>query len=59
MYIAVSRSGPLVRFARSRGALLAGRVAVGLVAVALLPGTVSALYDVIDRDDIVASRQIG
>jgi hypothetical protein len=59
IYIAVSRSGPLVRFARSRGALLAGRVAVGLVAVALLPGTVTDLHDVIDRDDIVASRQIG
>jgi hypothetical protein len=59
IYIAASRSGPLVRFARSRGAVFAGRVAVGLVAVALLPSTVADLHDVVDRDDIAASGQVG
>jgi len=61
IYIAVSRSGPIVRFARSRGALLAGRVAVGLVVVALLPGAVTDLHDVIVRDDTAAltSRPAG
>ena len=57
--IGVSPSGPIVRFARSRGALLAGRVAVGLVVVALLPGAVTDLRDVIVRDDIAALTSIG
>jgi hypothetical protein len=52
--IAVSRSGPIMRCARSRGALLAGRVVVGLVVVALLPGAVIDLRDVIVRDDTAA-----
>jgi ABC-type tungstate transport system substrate-binding protein len=59
LYIAVSRSGPIVRFARSRGALLAGRVAVGLVVVALLPGAVTDVHDVIVRDDTAALTHLG
>jgi hypothetical protein len=57
--IAVSRSGPIVRFARSRDALLAGRVAVGLIVVALLPGAVADLHDVIVRDDTAAPTHVG
>jgi hypothetical protein len=53
--IAASQIEPVVRFARSRGALLAGRIAVGLVALTLLPGFVAALHDVIVRDDAAAS----
>jgi hypothetical protein len=59
IYIAASRSGPIVRFARSRGALLAGRVAVGLVVVALLPGAITDLRDVIVRDDTAAPTDLG
>jgi hypothetical protein len=53
--IAASQIEPVVRFARSRGALLAGRIAVGLVALTLLPGFVADLHDVIVRDDAAAS----
>jgi hypothetical protein len=58
--VAASRFELVVRFARSRGALLAGRIAVVLLAVALLPGTITGLRDVIVRDgDATASRQAG
>jgi hypothetical protein len=59
IYVAASRSGHIVRFARSRGALLAGRVAVGLAVVALLPGAVTDLRDVIVRDDTAAPIHLG
>jgi hypothetical protein len=49
--IAASRIRPVVRIARSRGALLAGRIAMSVAAVALLPGAITDLRDVIDRDD--------
>jgi hypothetical protein len=52
---AASRVGPVVRAVRSRGALLAGRIAIGVAAVALLPGTIIDLRDVIDRDDGIAA----
>jgi len=47
--LAVSRTGPAVRLARSRGTVLAGRIVFGATAVALLPGTLSDLHDVIVR----------
>ena len=53
--VAASRIEPVVRFARSRGALVGGRIAAGLVAVALLPGTITDLHDVIVRDDTPTS----
>jgi len=45
-----SRVGPLVRALSSRSAVVAGRVALALVSVALLPGTLVGLRDVIVRD---------
>jgi hypothetical protein len=57
--IAASQIGPVVRFARSRGTLLAGRIAVVLLAVALLPGTIMDVHDVIVRDDDAAAPQVG
>lgn len=53
--VAASRIEPVVRFAHGRGALVAGRIAVGLVALALLPGLVADLHDVIVRDDDTAT----
>jgi hypothetical protein len=55
--VAGSQVEPVVRFARSRGALVAGRVALGLVALALLPGLVADLHDVIVRDDDTATHE--
>jgi hypothetical protein len=52
--VAVSQIGRAVQVAHSRTALLAGRIAVSVVAVALLPGTVTDLRDVIVRDDTAA-----
>jgi hypothetical protein len=49
--VAASRIAPLVRFARSRTLVVAGRVAVGVTALLLLPGAVTDIRDVIDRDD--------
>jgi hypothetical protein len=58
--LVASQIEPIVRFARSRGALLAGRIAVVLLAAALLPGTIIGVRDVIVRDDDAAtSRQAG
>ena len=53
--VAVCRIGPVVRFAQSRTALVGGRIAVGLLVVALLPGTIADLHDVIVRDDAPAT----
>jgi hypothetical protein len=52
--IAASRSEPVVAFVRSSGALVAGRIAVLLLVVAMLPGSIADLRDVIVRDDITA-----
>ena len=52
--IAASRIEPVVGFVRSRGALVGGRIAVVLLAVALLPGTITDVHDVIVRDDDTA-----
>jgi hypothetical protein len=52
--VAVSQIGRAVQVAHSRTALLAGRIAVSVVAVALLPGTITDLRDVIVRDDTAA-----
>jgi hypothetical protein len=49
--VVLSRSGGLVRAARSDGVLLAGRVALAAVALAYLPGAVADLQDVVVRDD--------
>jgi hypothetical protein len=49
--IAVSRFAPAVRAAHSRGALVAGRIAACVAVVALLPGMIIDLRDVIVRDD--------
>jgi hypothetical protein len=52
--IAASRIEPVVAFVRSRRAVVGGRIAVLLLAVALLPGTIIDLHDVIVRDDVTA-----
>jgi uncharacterized membrane protein YgaE (UPF0421/DUF939 family) len=57
--IAASRIEPVVRFVRSRGALVGGRIAVVLLAVALLPGTITDVHDVIVRDDDTAGSPSG
>ncbi len=49
--IGISRIVPAVRAARSRGALMAGRIAVAVAALVFLPGTIIDLHDVIVRDD--------
>jgi hypothetical protein len=49
--VLATRIGPLVRTLRSHAALVAGRLAIGFVAVALLPGAVIDVHDVIVRDD--------
>jgi hypothetical protein len=49
--VVVSRLGPAVRAVRSRAVLVGGRIAVAILAVALLPATVADLIDVIDRDE--------
>lgn len=53
--VAISQIGPAARAARSRAALVIGRIAVSVVAVALLPSTVIDLRDVIVRDDSAIS----
>ncbi len=50
-----SQIDPVVRAVRSRAALLAGRIVVGIVVVSLLPSTITDLRDVIVRHDDVAS----
>jgi hypothetical protein len=50
-----SQIGVVVRAVRSRAALVAGRVAITLVVVLVLPGTVTDLRDVIVRRDDAAS----
>ena len=60
--VAASRIGALVRAARSDAALLVGRLALGAVALAYLPGAVADLHDVVVRDDgpaVSASRPPG
>jgi hypothetical protein len=49
--IAGSRFVPVVRATQSRGALVAGRIAACIAVVALLPGMINDLRDVIARDD--------
>ena len=44
-----SRSAAVLRVARSRGVLIAGRVVLVALALVLLPGVVADLQDVIDR----------
>lgn len=48
--LAVSRFNRVDRVARSHTALIAGRVAIAVVAIALLPRTAADLHDVIVRD---------
>jgi hypothetical protein len=53
--IAVSRFVPAVRAAHSRGALVAGRIAACVAVVALMPGMIIDLRDVIARDDVASA----
>ncbi|MGH9021875.1 MAG: hypothetical protein ACRDV9_02030 [Acidimicrobiia bacterium] len=48
--VGLSQVGPVVRAARGRATLVIGRLAVGAVAVALLPGTVLDLREVVIRE---------
>jgi hypothetical protein len=52
--VVVTRFGRVAQIARSRAALVTGRVAIAVVAIALLPGTVNDLHDVIVRDESAA-----
>jgi hypothetical protein len=47
--VVVSRSGAVVRAARGRAPVVAGRVAALVLVLALLPGTIGDLHDVVDR----------
>lgn len=53
--VVVSQFGRAVRVARSRAVLVTGRVAISVVAIALLPGVITDLHDVIVRDDPAAA----
>jgi hypothetical protein len=55
--IAVSRIVPAVRAIHSPGALLGGRIAVCIAALAFLPGTIIDLRDIILRDDTAADAR--
>jgi hypothetical protein len=57
--IAVTRIVPAVRAAQSRTVLVAGRIAIGVVAFALLPGAITDIHDVIVRDDTAAASTPG
>lgn len=57
--VALSQVAPVVRAVRSRTALVAGRVAVGLLTLALLPGALSDVHDIIVRDEPAASPAPG
>ncbi|HET6753383.1 MAG TPA: hypothetical protein VFH23_05475 [Jiangellaceae bacterium] len=57
--VTASRIEPILRFVRGRGALVAGRIAVVLVAVVLLPGTIADVHDVMVRDDDAVSHRDG
>jgi hypothetical protein len=50
LIVLLSRIRPVVRFARSRGALVAGWVVLAIIAVALLPSTLDDLRDIVVRD---------
>jgi hypothetical protein len=51
--LVASQIGVVVQAVRSRAALIAGRVAISVVAVAVLPSTLTDLREVIVRDDEV------
>jgi hypothetical protein len=55
--VAVSRFDRVTQVVQSRPTLIAGRVAIGVLALALLPRTVRDLHDVIVRDEAAASTQ--
>ncbi|MET0197417.1 MAG: hypothetical protein ABW364_09315, partial [Rhodococcus fascians] len=57
--VVASRFDSVARIARSRGALVAGRVAIGVVAIALLPGTINDLHAVTVRDEPAAAPRSG
>lgn len=52
--VVVTRFDRVAQIVRSRAALVTGRVAIAVVAIALLPGTVNDLHDVIVRDESAA-----
>jgi hypothetical protein len=49
--VVATRFTPVVRAVGSRALVVGGRVVVALAVVALLPGMVTDVYDVIVRDD--------
>ena len=51
-----SQIGLVVRAVRSRFALLAGRIAIVIVVILLLPGTITDLGDIIRHDDVATSN---
>ncbi len=57
--IVFSRIVPAVRVAHSRGALLTGRAALCVAALALLPGTIIDLHDVVVRDTAAGASTLG
>jgi hypothetical protein len=54
--VALSFVDPVVRAVRSRTALVAGRVALGVLTVAVLPGALSDLHAIVVRDEPAALR---
>ena len=57
--IVVTRFAPAILIARSRALLVAGRVAIGVVTIVLLPGVITDLRDVVDRDEASAATETG
>jgi hypothetical protein len=55
--VAASRFHRVAQVVQSRPTLIVGRVAIGALALALLPRTVSDLHDVIVRDEAAATTQ--
>lgn len=56
--VAASQVPPLVRALRSRAVVIGGRVILAMVGVALLPGAVLDLVDVVDRDTPAAAATV-
>ncbi len=55
--VVVTRFDRVAQIARSRAALVTGRVAIAVGVIALLPGTVNDLHDVIVRDESAARHR--
>lgn len=56
--VAVSQVGPVMRVVGGRTVVVVGRAAVVVLAILMLPGTVSDLHDIVDRSRVDRSELI-